>query len=100
MKRMFYYCDKLFSISCSSNWVNKRIISIKEMYSGCSSLTSLPDLSFWNIKKVKSLEKMFYNCSSLNYFFSFQQIKTQITFRAILMTIKCRMDYIKLIFIN
>ena len=65
MKRMFYYCDKLFSISCSSNWVNKRIISIKEMFSGCSSLTSLPDLSFWNIKKVKSLEKMFYNCSSL-----------------------------------
>ena len=62
MKKMFYECRQLKSITGIENFDTSNVTDMSEMFSACINLTSL-DLSNFNTSKVETIAGMFSNCA-------------------------------------
>ena len=67
LKKMFYKCYNLLSISNLSIIDTKNVTDMNSMFYKCSSLESISGFSNWNTCNVLDMSLMFYGCSSLKY---------------------------------
>lgn len=64
LKRLFYYCQKLVTITGLTNLNTANVENMESMFSECYALTSL-DLSSFNTEKVTDMSGMFAFCYKL-----------------------------------